>query len=106
MSEQYKAAQKQYQIDHKEEISAKRKLYRLANKEKIAASGKAWRESHREHRAEQHQSWAIVHREQLNAQARERRKPARLAWEALKAAGNLPNPWDEKDVGGEIPNDS
>ena len=63
----------------------------MANKEEIAAK---------------HKIYEIENREKLNAKSRERNKPARLAWEALKAAGKLPNMWPEKDVGGEVPNDS
>ena len=88
MSEQYKEARRQYRVDHKEELAAKRRIYYLAHKEEFAA---------------QHKIYEMDNREKLNAKSRERNKPARLAWEALKAARKLPNPWEEKDVGGEIP---
>jgi len=91
MSERAKAARKQYRIDHKEELAAKRKLYYLANKEEIAA---------------RHKEYEINNREKLNAKSRERNKPARLAWEALKAAGKLPNLWEEEDARRDIPKDS
>jgi hypothetical protein len=78
----------------------------LANKENIAAASKVYREPHREHIAAVHKEYEINNREKLNAKSRERNTPARLAWEALKAAGKLPNLWEEKEAGGEIPIES
>ena len=98
--EHTKATQRQYQLDHKEELAAKKKIYNLANKEKIAAANKAYRLANPEHVAALHKEYEINNREKLNAKSRERNKKYRLFFEVLKEFRSKYVPWNETEVKG------
>ena len=94
MNERTRLKQKQYRIDHKEEIAAKKKLYYLENKEHILEYQNARRANDAD-KKERDKQYYLEHRETINARLRARRLPGILHRAMLKEFRSKYAPWNE-----------
>ena len=98
--------QRQYRIDHKEELAAKKKVYYLANKERISEYARKWRGLvDLDEKKETDGLYYLTNKDRINARARERRaiarmQPERLHKDMLKEFKSLYSPWFEGHVRG------
>jgi hypothetical protein len=105
MNERTRIKQKQYRLDHKEEIAAKKKIYYLENKERILEYGRIRGTTHVEEKKEKAREYYLKNYEIVNARsreraARERVQPARLHKAMLKEFKSKYSPWYEGHVKG------
>ena len=106
MNERTRLKQKQYRIDHKEEIAAKKKIYDLENKERIYEYTRMrWANIDVEEKKERDRLHYLANKETINARLRERRsreimQPARLQKDMLMEFKSMYYPWFEGHVKG------
>ena len=104
MNERTRLLQKQYRIDHKEELAAKKKIYYLANKERILEYGRIRGTTHVEDKKEKAHEYYLKNYEIINARSTERARavreiaqPARFRYHKamLKEFKSKYSPWFE-----------
>jgi hypothetical protein len=109
MNERTRIKQKQYRIDHKEELAAKKKIYYLENKERILEYGRIRGTTHVEEKKEKAHEYYLKNYETMNARsterareraARARMQPERLRKDMLKEFKSKYSPWFEGHVKG------
>ena len=84
MNERTRLKQRQYRIDHKEELAAKRKVYYLANKERIYEyARKRWDLVDLDEKKKTNRLYYLAKKDRINARLRERRAIARMQPERL-----------------------
>ncbi len=96
MNEHTRAMQKQYRIDHKEELKEKKRVYYLKNKEKIKEYEAGKRQiADADERSLKAQTYYEQHADAINAKAREKRRPGILHRAMLKEFRSKYWPWNE-----------
>ena len=95
MNERTRIKQKQYRIDHKEEIAAKKKIYYLENKERIMEYQRTWNVVNAEYKKNRSDEYYLEHKELVNVRARAKRRPRILHKEMLKECRSKYAPWNE-----------
>ena len=100
MSERKKERERQYRIDHKEELATKRKLYYQKKKEHIIEYQKQYRDGHQEKISQRAQEYYQNHREVMDARTRSRTRPGVLHRALLKEFKSKYCPWNEGHVVG------
>jgi len=99
MNEHTKTKQRQYRLDHKEELAAKKKLYYLANKEHICEYQLAWGAKRTTaevaDKKERDMKHYTEHKETINARLRAKRLPRILHRAMLKEFRSKYAPWNE-----------
>ena len=99
MNEHKRAVQKQYRIDHKEEISAKKKLYYLAHKDHIREYQLACKAKRTTDEIalgkEKGMTYYMEHKQIINERLRVRRLPGILHRAMLKEFRSKYAPWNE-----------
>jgi hypothetical protein len=106
MNERTRLKQKQYRIDHKEELAAKKKIYYLENKERIYEYARMrWATVDLEEKKEQDRLYYLANKDRINERLRDRRvrarmQPERLHRDMLKEFKSKYSPWFEGHVKG------
>ncbi len=100
MNDRTKAMQKQYRIDHQEDIKANKKLYYLTNKVHIIEYQEKYRISRQERVYEYNQEYYAENHEAMNARARAKRLPGILHRRMIKEFKSKYSPWNEGHVKG------
>ena len=95
MNEHTKAKQRQYRIDHKEELAAKKKIYYDRKKDHILEYQKQYRDEHQAMISQRAQEFYQTHREVMDARTRARTRPGVLHRALLKEFKSKYCPWDE-----------
>ena len=92
--------QKQYRLDHKEELAEKKRAYYQQNKEKIRDYQHKYRSDHQEACNRTNLDYDHKNSESINARLRANRKPISLHRELLKEFRSKHSPWNEGHVRG------
>ena len=100
MSERKKERERQYRIDHKEELAAKKRIYYERKKSHILEYQKQYREEHHEIISRRAQEYYQNHREAMDARTRARTRPGVLHRALLREFKSKYCPWDEGHVVG------
>ena len=100
MNEHTKAMQKQYRLDHKEDLAEKKRAYYQHNKEKIRTYQHKYRSDHQEECNRTNLDYYHKNSEAINARLRSTRKPVTLHRELLKEFRSKYSPWNEGHVRG------
>ena len=102
MNERTRINQKQYRIDHKEELAAKKKLYYQRKKDHILEYQKQYRDEHRDdaRRQEIAQEYYQNHKEAMDARTKARNQPKVLHRTMIKELKDKYCPWNEGHVVG------
>ena len=100
MSERKKERERQYRIDHKEELAAKKRIYYERKKSHILEYQKQYRDEHQEIISRRAQAYYQNHREAMDARTRARTRPGVLHRALLKEFKSKYCPWDEGHVVG------
>jgi len=106
MNERTRLKQKQYRIDHKEELAAKKKIYYLANKERIYEYRRTrWDLVDVDEKKETDRLYYLANKDRINTRLRDRRatarmQPERLHKDMLKEFKSKYSPWFEGHVKG------
>ena len=100
MSERKKERERQYRIDHKEELAAKKKIYYELKKRQILEYQKQYRDGHQEMISRRAQEFYQNHREAMDARTRARTRPGVLHRALLKEFKSNYCPWNEGHVVG------
>ena len=97
MNERTRLKQKQYWIDHKEELATKKKLYYQRKKEHILEYQKQYRDEHRDdaQRQEIAQEYYQNHKEAMDARTKARYRPKVLHRLMIKEFKSKYWPWNE-----------
>ena len=95
MNEHTKAMQKQYRLDHKEELAEKKRAYYQQNKGKIRVYQHKYRSDHHEECNQANLDYYHKNSESINARLRAKRKPITLHKEMLKEFRSKYAPWNE-----------
>jgi hypothetical protein len=96
MNEHTRAMQKQYRIDHKEDIAEKKRAYYLKNKEHIREYQNArMAASDATEKKEKDRAYYLEHKDATNARARAKRLPGLLHRSMLKEFRSKYAPWNE-----------
>ena len=105
MNERTRLKQKQYRIDHKEEIAEKKRAYYLKNRERILEYGRIRGTTHVDDKKEKAHDYYLKNKEIIDARTRERaartrerEQPARLHKAMLKEFKSKYSPWFEGHV--------
>ena len=106
MNERTRIKQKQYRIDHKEELAAKKKIYYLENKERIYEYARTrWDIVDVDEKKEKDRLYYLADKDRSNTRLRDRRararmQPERLHKDMLKEFKSMYAPWFEGHVKG------
>ena len=95
MNERTRLKQRQYRIDHKEELAAKKKIYYLENKEHIREYQRTWNAANVDVKKNRSDEYYLENTELVNARARAMRRPRILHKEMLKEFRSKFAPWNE-----------
>ena len=100
MNEHTKAKQRQYRIDHKEELAAKKKIYYQSKREHIREYQIQYRLEHFEKISIKAQEYYEKNGDAMNARAKARRQPGVLHRALMKEFKSKYCPWNEGHVVG------
>ena len=86
MNEHTKAKQRQYRIDHKEELAAKKRIYYERKKSHILEYQAQYRNEHQEIISRRAQEYYQNHRESMDARTRARTRPGDYTEHCLESS--------------------
>ena len=100
MSERKKERERQYRIDHKEELATKRKLYYQSKQDHIREYQHQYRLEHFEKISLRAQEYYEKNGDAMNARAKARRQPGVMHRALMKEFKSKYFPWHEGQVKG------
>jgi len=98
MNEHTKAKQRQYRIDHKDELAAKKKIYYEKKRDHIVEYQRQYRDEHKDMISLRAQEYYQTHREVMDARTKARTQPKVLHRRMIKEFKSKHLPWNEDVV--------